>query len=317
MKVTDHLDGLKGPRFSFEILPPTKGSSIQTIYDTLDPLMEFHPPYINITYHQAEVELKERPDGLLEPRVVRKRPGTVAISAAIQNRYRVDVVPHLICGGFSKEETEDALIDLHYLGIHNVLLVRGDASQLTGRFVPSRNGHEHAIDLLKQVVDLNHGKYLEEDLENPEPLNFSPGVAAYPEKHLEAPNFETDLQHLKAKIDAGAEYVVTQMFFDNSKFFSFVKACRQIGITVPIIPGIKPVSIKKHMNLLPQTFKVDIPQELSREVEKCKTNQDVRQVGIEWAISQSKELIAGGVPIIHFFTMGRADNIRKIAEAIF
>jgi methylenetetrahydrofolate reductase (NADPH) len=317
MKVTDHLDGLKGPRFSFEILPPTKGSSIQTIYDTLDPLMEFHPPYINITYHQAEVELKERPDGLLEPRVVRKRPGTVAISAAIQNRYRVDVVPHLICGGFSKEETEDALIDLHYLGIHNVLLVRGDASQLTGRFVPSRNGHEHAIDLLKQVVDLNHGKYLEEDLQNPEPLNFSPGVAAYPEKHLEAPNFETDLQHLKAKIDAGAEYVVTQMFFDNSKFFSFVKACRQIGITVPIIPGIKPVSIKKHMNLLPQTFKVDIPQELSREVEKCKTNQDVRQVGIEWAISQSKELIAGGVPIIHFFTMGRADNIRKIAEAIF
>jgi methylenetetrahydrofolate reductase (NADPH) len=198
-----------------------------------------------------------------------------------------------------------------------VLLVRGDASQLTGRVVPSRNGHEHAIDLLKQVVDLNHGKYLEEDLENPEPLNFSPGVAAYPEKHLEAPNFETDLQHLKAKIDAGAEYVVTQMFFDNSKFFSFVKACRQIGITVPIIPGIKPVSIKKHMNLLPQTFKVDIPQELSREVEKCKTNQDVRQVGIEWAISQSKELIAGGVPIIHFFTMGRADNIRKIAEAIF
>jgi methylenetetrahydrofolate reductase (NADPH) len=317
MKVTDHLDGLKGPRFSFEILPPTKGSSIQTIYDTLDPLMEFHPPYINITYHQAEVELKERPDGLLEPRVVRKRPGTVAISAAIQNRYRVDVVPHLICGGFSKEETEDALIDLHYLGIHNVLLVRGDASQLTGRFVPSRNGHEHAIDLLKQVVDLNHGKYLEEDLQNPEPLNFSPGVAAYPEKHLEAPNFETDLQHLKAKIDAGAEYMVTQMFFDNSKFFSFVKACRQIGITVPIIPGIKPVSIKKHMNLLPQTFKVDIPQELSREVEKCKTNQDVRQVGIEWAISQSKELIAGGVPIIHFFTMGRADNIRKIAEAIF
>jgi methylenetetrahydrofolate reductase (NADPH) len=316
MKVTEHIEKLKGPKFSFEILPPTKGSSIHTIYDTLDPLMEFKPPYINITYHQAEVDLKERPDGLLEPKVVRKRPGTVAISAAIQNRYRVDVVPHLICGGFSKEETEDALIDLHYLGIHNILIVRGDANPLTGRFLSTRNGHVHAIDLLKQVVDLNKGKYLEDDLENPEPLDFSPGVAAYPEKHIEAPNFESDLAHLKAKIEAGAEYVVTQMFFDNSKFFSFVEACRNAGIKVPIIPGIKPVSIKRHLNILPQTFKVDIPAELSREMDKCKNNDEVRQVGIEWAIQQSKELIASGVPIIHFFTMGRADNIRKIAEAI-
>ncbi len=316
MKVTEHIENLTGPKFSFEILPPTKGSSIQTIYDTLDPLMEFNPPYINITYHQAEVDLKQRPDGLLELQVVRKRPGTVAISAAIQNRYRVDVVPHLICGGFSKEETEDALIDLHYLGIHNVLVVRGDANQLTGRFMPYRNGHEHALDLLKQVVNLNNGQYLEKDLENPEPLNFSPGVAAYPEKHIEAPNFESDLTYLKAKVDAGAEYVVTQMFFDNSKFFSFVDACRKSGIKVPIIPGIKPVSIKRHLNILPQTFKVDIPPELSREMDKCKNNDEVRQVGVEWAIQQSKELIAAGVPIIHFFTMGRADNIRKIAEAI-
>jgi methylenetetrahydrofolate reductase (NADPH) len=316
MKVTEHIEKLTGPKFSFEILPPTKGSNIQTIYDNLDPLMEFKPPYINITYHQAEVDLKQRPDGLLEPRVVRKRPGTVAISAAIQNRYRVDVVPHLICGGFSKEETEDALIDLHYLGIHNVLVVRGDASQLTGRFITAKNGHEHAIDLLKQVVRLSLGKYLEDDLENPEPLVFSPGVAAYPEKHIEAPNFESDLKHLKAKIDAGAEYIVTQMFFDNSKFFSFVDACRKVGINVPIIPGIKPVSIKKHLNILPQTFKVDIPPDLSREMDKCKNNNEVRQVGIEWAIQQSKELIASGVPIIHFFTMGRADNILKIAKAI-
>jgi len=316
MKVTEHIQNLTRPKFSFEILPPTKGSSIKTIYDTLDPLMEFQPPYINITYHQAEIDLKERPDGLLEPRVVRKRPGTVAISAAIQNRYSVDVVPHLICGGFSREETEDALIDLHYLGIHNVLLVRGDASQLTGRFIPVRNGHEHALDLLRQVVDLNNGKYLEEDIKNPEPMKFSPGVAAYPEKHMEAPNFESDLFYLKAKVDAGAEYVVTQMFFDNSKFFRFVESCRNAGITVPIIPGIKPVSIKKHMNILPQTFKVDIPQELSREVDKCRNNDEVRQVGIEWAIQQSRELIDSGVPIIHFFTMGRADNIRKIAEGI-
>jgi methylenetetrahydrofolate reductase (NADPH) len=316
MKVTEHIENLTGPKFSFEILPPTKGSSIQTIYDTLDPLMEFKPPYINITYHQAEVELKQRPDGLLEPRVVRKRPGTVAISAAIQNRYRVDVVPHLICGGVSKEETEDALIDLHYLGIHNILVVRGDANPLTGRFIPAKNGHEHALDLLKQVVDLNNGKYLEDDLENPEPTGFSPGVAAYPEKHLEAPNFESDLSYLKAKVDAGAEYIVTQMFFDNSRFFSFVEACRNAGIKVPIIPGIKPVSIKKHLNILPQTFKVDIPPDLSREMDKCKNNNEVRQVGIEWAIQQSKELIAAGVPIIHFFTMGKADNIRKIAEGI-
>lgn len=316
MKVTEHIEKSKGPKFSFEILPPTKGSSIHTIYDTLDPLMEFKPPYINITYHQAEVDLKERPDGLLEPRVVRKRPGTVAISAAIQNRYRVDVVPHLICGGFSKEETEDALIDLHYLGIHNILIVRGDANPLTGRFLPTRNGHAHALDLLKQVVELNKGKYLEDDLENPEPLDFSPGVAAYPEKHIEAPNFDSDLNYLKAKIDAGAEYVVTQMFFDNSKFFGFVDACRKAGINVPIIPGIKPVSIKRHLNILPQTFKVDIPSDLSRAMDKCQNNDQVRQVGIEWAIQQSKELIAAGVPIIHFFTMGRADNIRKIAEAI-
>jgi methylenetetrahydrofolate reductase (NADPH) len=316
MNVTEHIKQLTRPKFSFEILPPTKGSSIQTIYDTLDPLMEFKPPYINITYHQAEVELKERSDGLLEPRVVRKRPGTVAISAAIQNRYRVDVVPHLICGGFSREETEDALIDLHYLGIHNVLLVRGDANPLTGRFTAEKNGHEHALGLLQQVVDLRRGKYLEKDLEHHEPLCFSPGVAAYPEKHIEAPNFESDLFYLKAKVDAGAEYVVTQMFFDNRKYFSFVEACRAAGITVPIIPGIKPVSIRKHLNILPQTFKVDLPPELSREIEKCRNNDEVRQVGIEWAVQQSRELIDSGVPIIHFFTMGRADNIRKIAESI-
>jgi len=316
MKVTEHIERLSGSKFSFEILPPTKGSNIRTLYDNIDPLMEFKPPYINITYHQSEVDLKQRSDGLLEPRIVRKRPGTVAIAAAIHSRYQVDVVAHLICGGFSKEETEDALIDLHYLGLHNVLVVRGDANQLTGRFIPKKNGHEHALGLLQQVIDLNHGKYLEDDLENPECLNFSPGVAAYPEKHIEAPNAESDLFYLKAKVDAGAEYVVTQMFFDNSKYFRFVEACRNAGILVPIIPGIKPVSIKKHMNILPQTFKVDIPAELSREVEKCKDNEAVRQVGIEWAIQQSKELIQAGVPIIHFFTMGRADNIRKIAEAI-
>src|SRR3989339_1427571 len=267
MKVTDHISNRDRTRVSFEILPPTKGSSIKTIYDTLDPLMEFKPPYINITYHQAEIDLKLRPDGLLEPKVVRKRPGTVAISAAILSRYQVDVVPHLICGGFSKEETEDALIDLHYLGISNILVVRGDANPLSGRFIAEKNGHENAIDLLRQTVDLNHGKYLEEDLVNPEPTDFCVGVAGYPEKHMEAPNAESDLCFLKAKVDAGAEYIVTQMFFDNRKFFAFVDSCRAAGINFPIIPGIKPVSIKKHLNLLPQTFKVDLPPALAREMD--------------------------------------------------
>jgi len=316
MKVIEHIAKGNRTKVSFEILPPTKGSSIATIYDTLDQLMEFKPPYINITYHQAEIDLKQRPDGLLEPKVVRKRPGTVAISAAILSRYQVDVVPHLICGGFSKEDTEDALIDLHYLGINNLLTVRGDANPLTGRFMPEKNGHEHAVDLLKQAIDLNHGKYLEDDLVNPQPTDFCIGVAAYPEKHIEAPNAESDLKYLKAKVDAGAEYIVTQMFFDNQRFFSFVDSCRQAGIRVPIIPGLKPVSIMKHLNLLPQTFKVDIPPALAQEVDRCKDNEAVRQVGIEWAIQQSKELIHSGVPIIHFFTMGRADNIRKIVEGI-
>ncbi len=283
----------------------------------MDPLMEFKPPYINITYHQPELVLKKRENGLLEQKAVRKRPGTVAISSAIMNKYQVDVVSHLICGGFSREETEDALIDLHYLGIHNVLIVRGDADSKSGRFVVSPGGHEYAIDLLNQVMDMNRGLYLDEDLENPTPTIFSAGVAGYPEKHTEAPNLDTDLRHLKAKVDAGAEYVVTQMFFDNQKFFDFVKKCRDIGITVPIIPGLKPVSIKKHLNILPQTFKVDLPIDLASEMEKCHDNNSVRELGVEWAILQSRELIASGVPIIHFFTMGRADNIRSIAENVF
>lgn len=317
MKVTDHINGNNSPLVSFEILPPTKGSSIQTIFDSLDPLMEFKPPYINITYHQPEVVLKSRPDGLLEPRVVRKRPGTVAISAALQNRYQIDVVPHMICGGFSQEETEDALIDLNYLGISNLLIVRGDADHITGKFTAQKEGHIYAVDLLKQVMKMNKGEYLDDEIQNPVPTSFSAGVAGYPEKHMESPNMEADLSHLKEKVDAGAEYIVTQMFFDNQKFFEFEKACRKIGITVPIIPGIKPLSIKKHLNLLPQTFKVDIPAALAKEVDVCGNNAQVRELGIEWAIQQSKELIKTGVPGIHFFTMGRSDNIKKIVESVF
>jgi len=317
MKVTDHIASASSTLVSFEILPPTKGASIQTIFDALDPLMEFNPPYINITYHQPELVLKQRPDGLIEPRVVRKRPGTVAISAALQHRYKIDVVPHLICGGFSREETEDALIDLNYLGINNILIVRGDADSLTGRFSASKDGYQFALDLLKHVMSMNKGKYLDEEIQRAVPTSFSPGVAGYPEKHAESPNMEADLGHLKEKVDAGAEYIVTQMFFDNQKFFSFVKACRDIGIKVPIIPGLKPLSIKKHLNLLPQTFKVDIPVDLAREVEACTDNIQVRELGIQWAIQQSKELIAAGVPGIHYFTMGKSDNIRKIVESVF
>jgi len=317
LKITEHIKNSDRPRISFEILPPTKGSSIKEIFDTLGPLMEFKPPYINITYHQPEVIYKNRQDGLLEKKVVRKRPGTVAISSAIMYRYKVDVVPHLICGGFSRDETEDALIDLNYHGIHNILVVRGDADHYSGRFNPHQGGHEHAIDLLKQVMDMNRGKYLDEELKNATPTCFSAGVAGYPEKHAEAPNMDTDLRYLKAKVDAGADYIVTQMFFDNSKFFEFEKRCREIGIEVPIIPGLKPLSIKKHLNLLPQTFNVDLPHELTSEVEKCSNNESVREVGIEWAIHQSRELLGAGVPVIHFFTMGRSDNILKIARNIF
>jgi len=316
MKVTEHIRQSDGPLLSFEILPPTKGSSIVEIFETLDPLMEFKPPYINITYHSPEVSLRNRPDGLLEKRVIRKRPGTVAISSAIRHRYKVDVVPHLICGGFNREETEDALIDLNYLNIHNILVIRGDADHFSGRFTPNPGGHEHAVDLLRQVMDMNEGRYLDDELKNPTPTCFSVGVAGYPEKHAEAPNMDTDIRYLKEKIDAGAEYIVTQMFFDNSKFFSFVKKCREAGIEVPIIPGLKPVSIKKHMTLLPQTFKVDLPSDLTSEIEKCRNNESVRELGIEWAVNQSKELLKAGFPVIHFFTMGRSDNIRRIAGQI-
>lgn len=315
MKVTDHIQtGRK--QVSFEILPPTKGSSIEMVYEALDPLMEFKPPYINITYHQTETVLMPRDGGLHEMRHVRKRPGTVAISAAIMNRYQVDVVPHLICGGFSKEETEDALIDLNYLGIHNILVVRGDGDPLSKRFQPVKDGHAYAIDLVHQIMNMNKGIYLDVMLRNANSTNFSVGVAGYPEKHFESPNKQSDLAWLKAKVDAGADYIVTQMFFDNKKFFSFVNDCRAMGITVPIIPGLKMLSTRKQLHIIPQTFKVDIPDELSREVEKCTNPQQVRELGIEWTVNQSKELYASGVPLIHYFTMGKADAMVEIVQQV-
>ena len=305
MKVTEHLKERKDTLISFEILPPLKGKTINSIYDHLDPLMEFKPAFINVTYHRSEQVFKKKADGTFDKVEVRKRPGTVGICAAIMNHYRVDAVPHLICGGFSKQETESALIDLAFLGIDNVLVLRGDAAKNETLFEPEINGHRYAIDLLKQVVNLNSGIYLEEDIRDGSKTHFCIGVAGYPEKHFEAPNLPTDLKYLKAKVDAGADYITTQMFFDNKKYFEFVKTCKESGINVPIIPGLKPITTKKQLTVLPRTFHVDIPTELSNEILKCKEDKDVEQVGTEWLLMQSKELKAAGVPVLHYYTLGK------------
>lgn len=317
MKVIDKIKKAKKTLFTFELLPPLKGHTIEEIYNTIDPLMEFDPAYINITYHQQEVQYKQRSDGLMEKRVIRKRPGTVAIAAAIQNKYKITVVPHMICGGFTKEETEDALIDFHFLGINNLLVLRGDPEKGKRKFIPVKGGHTYSSQLIEQIMNLNKGKYLHEDLVNAMPTDFSVGVAGYPEKHIEAPNMETDLEYLKLKVDKGAEYIVTQMFFDNQKYFDFVKKCRTNGINVPIIPGIKPISTLNDSSLLPQTFSIDLPNELIIETKKCKTNKEVRQLGVEWAVKQSKELVSKGVPGIHYYTLDQSDNIQRIAKAVF
>ena len=316
MKVIDHLNAAKSTLFSFEILPPLKGKSIQSIYDGIDPLMEFKPKYINVTYHREEYIFKERANGLLEKIAIRKRPGTVGICAAIMNKYHVDAVPHLICGGFSKDETENALIDLQFLGIDNVLALRGDSIKTESAFRPHPEGHAYAVDLIKQVINMNNGNYMTEDFQL-EPTNFCIGTAGYPEKHFEAMNMSTDLHYLKQKIDAGAEYIVTQMFFDNKKFFDFVDACRAYGITVPILPGLKPIKTLAHTTVLPKLFHIDFPEALSKELLKCKSNDEVKRVGIEWGIQQSKELKAHGVPCIHYYTMSNSTSVQKIAREVF
>ncbi|MEO7043829.1 MAG: methylenetetrahydrofolate reductase [NAD(P)H] [Ferruginibacter sp.] len=316
MKVIDHINQATGTLVSFEILPPLKGKGIQSLYQHLDPLMEFNPAFINVTYHRSEHVFKKKADGTFEKVVVRKRPGTESICASIMNKYNVDTVPHLICGGFSVNDTEDALINLNYLGIDNVLVLRGDAAKNESTFEPETNGHQYAIDLLKQVNNLNAGVYLEEDLKNTTKTKFCIGVAGYPEKHFEAPNMASDLQYLKKKVDAGADYIVTQMFFDNAKYFAFVTACREIGINVPIIPGLKPVYNKKQLTILPKIFNIDLPTDLSAEILKCKTDADVEIVGAEWLLAQSKELKKSGVPVLHYYTLGRpnlvADVVRKL-----
>lgn len=317
MKVIDIISQSKSTLFSFELLPPLKGHNVQTIFDTIDKLVEFNPAYINITYHREEVIYRPNPDGGVMPVKVRQRPGTVGLAAAIRFRYGIDVVPHIICGGIDANETEDALVDLEFLGIQNVLLLRGDADKVIGRFEPKLGGHLHAVDLVKQVSNFNKGIFLESLMEKPKQFDFCIGVAGYPEKHPESPNIESDIRHLKEKVDAGANYIVTQMFFDNSKYFQFVDSCRKDGIQVPIIPGIKPISVKDHLSSLPKVFGVCIPQELVSMVENCKSNSDVYEVGIEWTTNQVKELKSSGAPAIHFYTMGRPDNISRIAKAVF
>jgi methylenetetrahydrofolate reductase (NADPH) len=318
MKVTEHIQTAKGKTlFSFEILPPLKGQNIQTIFDSIDPLMEFKPPFIDVTYHREEYDYKELANGLLEKRIVRKRPGTVGICAAIQNKYEVDAIPHVLCGGFTKEDTENFLIDMGFLGIDNVVALRGDAVKSETYFKPEPKGNAFAVDLVRQIDEMNHGVYLDEDLKNSTQTDFCIGVAGYPEKHMEAPNMESDIHFLKKKIEAGADYVVTQMFFDNSKFFAFVDSCRKAGIEVPIIPGLKPLATQKQLNLIPHRFHVDLPEALIKEVIKAKSKEAIRQVGIDWCIAQSKELIAAGVPFLHYYSMGKPDNIHKVATAIF
>lgn len=319
MKVTEYFEKAKGKSLiSFEILPPMKGGGIESIFKILDPLMEFKPPFIDVTYHREEYVYKENKNGFYEKTSIRKRPGTVGICTAIMHRYGVEAVPHLLCGGFTKEETEDVLIDLNFLGIKNVLALRGDARKFETTFVPTEGGHKLSIDLVRQIKNMNQGQYLDDNIENGQKTNFCIGIAGYPEKHFEAANHDIDIDFTKQKIDAGGEYIVTQMFFDNQAFLSYREKCKAKGINVPIVPGIKPLTKFYQLSSIPRHFFVNLPTEFSKELIKVKDDKKkVKEVGIEWAIHQCKELKAAGVPCIHFYTMGDANTIRRIAEAIF
>lgn len=317
MSVIEKIRNAGGPLFTFELLPPLKGHSIERIYKAIDRLIEYEPAYINFTSHRNETVYKERPDGLLEKRVTRKRPGTIALAAAVKYKYNIIVVPHLLCGGFTKEETENVLIEMNFLGIDDVLALRGDPQRGSRTFIPEKDGHTHTSQLVKQIIDMNKGKYLEDSLTGMAETNFCVGVAGYPEKHFEAPNMQTDMENLKKKVEAGASYVVTQMFFDNRKFLRFRGECKCMGINVPVIPGIKPISSLNDIKLLPQTFHISLPNDLVKALNKCTSDEEAHEVGIEWASMQSKELIKEGVPGIHYYTLGRSDNIARIVKASF
>ncbi|MEI6409846.1 MAG: methylenetetrahydrofolate reductase [NAD(P)H] [Bacteroidota bacterium] len=317
MKVTEHFKKASNNTLvSFEVLPPLKGGSMQAIFKTLDSLMEFKPPFIDVTYHREEYIYKKRPSGYYEKTAIRKRPGTVGICAAIMHRYGVDAVPHLICGGFSVEETENALIDLNFLGINNVLALRGDARQFEDKFIPEENGHKYALDLVRQMEGMNQGRYLDPNIQNGEKTDFCIGVAGYPEKHFEAPNFHIDLEYTKEKVDAGAGYIVTQMFFDNQRYFEYVDACRKAGVNVPIVPGLKPLTKKYQLSSIPRKFYINFPDDLVKAVLAAKDDEAVQQIGVEWCVQQSLELKAAGVPCLHYYTMGDVVTSRAIAGAV-
>lgn len=316
-KVTDHIKNAKSTLFSLEILPPSTGESIHQLFDNIAPLMEFKPKFIDVTYHREEYVFKKMGNGLLEQKSIRKRPGTVSICAALMHKYNVDTVPHIICGGFTKEETEYALIDLNFLGIDNVLALRGDCIKGQKVFEPTLGGHNYADELVSQIHSMNRGVYLSDELQNPTATKFCIGVAGYPEKHFEAPNLKTDLKYLKQKVANGADYVVTQMFFDNKKYFEFVDKCRAEGITVPIIPGLKPLTSKSQICNIPRNFYIDMPDDLIDSIEKCRTDQDVKKVGVEWAIHQAKELMEHKVPCLHFYSMGKSTAIQQVVSKLF
>jgi methylenetetrahydrofolate reductase (NADPH) len=318
MHISDLVKNSNGKfRFSLEVIPPLKGAGIQDFFQQVDPLMEFNPAFVDVTYHQEEQQLRRNNEtGLLELQRLSKRPGTVAVSVAIKERFKVETVPHMICGSFSKEDTENALIDLHYLGIENLLLLRGDTPR--GQAVSSEKmGYASTLELVNQVKNLNHGVYLDPHLENSVPTNFCIGVAAYPEKHRDAPNMESDLEFLKRKVDAGAQYVVTQMFYDNRVFWDFKKRAQAAGITVPIIPGLKPLTTQKQVQTLPGLFALTIPYDLTKALESVKTAEDVSKVGRDWCVQQSRELQAAGEPVLHYYTMGRSKHLREVVSQLF
>jgi methylenetetrahydrofolate reductase (NADPH) len=318
MKVTQYFENAgDSTLFSFEVLPPLKGQHIQTLFDHIDPLMEFNPPFIDVTYHREEFEYKKLPNGLMERKTVRKRPGTVGICAALQNKYKIDAVPHIICGGFTKEETENALIDLNFLGIDNIMVLQGDARKPDRDFKPEIGGHAYASELLEQVVNLNRGIFLDDELEQAHHSDFCIGVSGYPEKHMAAPNLELDMKYLKQKVEKGADYIVTQMFFDNQKYIDFVTKCREMDINIPVVPGLKPITSLRQLTILPQIFHIDLPYDLTNALEKAKNNDQAKEIGIEWAIQQSKELIEFGVPTLHYYSMGKSESVFKVAQEVF
>ena len=317
MQVIDIINQSAKTVFSFELLPPLKGNDPSRTYRTIESLIDFGPQYINITTHRDEIEFREMSDGTIQRKVVRKRPGTVAIAASIQHKYGIPVVPHLVCGGFTRSETENILIDLNFLGIRNVLALRGDGLKADPVFKPEPDGNAHALDLVRQIANIKKGVYLDADLKNSTALDFCIGIAGYPEKHAEAPNLESDMQYLKEKVETGADYIVTQMFFENQVYFDFVDKCRMMGITVPIIPGIKPIALMNQLTILPKLFSISLPSDLVKLMKTCKTDEEAKRAGTEWAIFQAKELVARNVPSLHIYTYGISDNVKEIAKAVF